>query len=199
LLHLRDFPWRLCAIGCLVGTQANAGEQCVDVEAGFAHHFGDRRGVGTIRSRSIRGDDAGRGGKRHQHAGRGFDRSETGRELSALNLERQRTRRIQHHDLRHRRRIGERAQQIEQANALERDLAVPIELRVGRDQIVVTLELDGVAVVIDDGDRAGSGGVHLGKEFAEQSPHVARVDVGAFDDLEADAGERFGNQSAIGE
>jgi len=72
-------------------------------------------------------------------------------------------------------------------------------LRVDRDEVVVAFELDRVAVVIDEGDRIGSCGIHPGKEFAEQPPHVIRIDISAFHDFEPDAGEGFGNQSAISE
>ena len=102
-------------------------------------------------------------------------------------------RRIQHNDLCHGRRVGERAQQVEQANALDGDFAIPIELRVDRDQIIVAFELDRVAIVVDERDGIGSRGVDPLQELAKQPPHVVRVDVGAFDDLEADAGERFGD------
>ena len=109
------------------------------------------------------------------------------------------TRRIEHDDLGRRRRIRERPQQVEQADTLDRDLAVAVEPRVDRDQVVVAFELQRIAVVIDECDRIGPRGVHLVEELAEQAPHVVRVDVGALDDLEADAGQRLGDQAAVGE
>ena len=107
--------------------------------------------------------------------------------------------RIEHDDLGRRGCVGKRAQQVEQPDALDRNLAVAIELRVDRDQVIVALELNRVTAVIDERDGVGTSGIHLGEKFAEQAAQVARVDVGALDDLEADAGERLGNQPAIGE
>jgi hypothetical protein len=107
--------------------------------------------------------------------------------------------RVEHDDLGRRRRVGERPHQIEQANALQRDLALAIERRVDRDQIVVALGLDRVAIVVDERDRVGPRRVHLVEKLAEQPAHVVGVDVGAFDDLEADAGQRLGDEAAVGQ
>jgi hypothetical protein len=198
-LKLRDLPRRLRPLGGLVGAQADARKQRVNVEAGLTHHFGDGGGVGAVRPRSIRHNRAGRGGKRDQHPRRRFNCAEAGRDRLALKLERQRTRCIEDDDLCHRRRIGERAQHVEQADALDRDVAVAVELRVNRDQVIVAFKLDGVAVVVNEDDRIRTGGIHLREELAKQAAHVAGIDIGAFDDLEPDAGQRLRHQSAVGE
>jgi hypothetical protein len=198
-LKLGDLPRRLHAARRFVGAQADARKQRVDVESRLAHHFGDRRCVGTIWSGAVLCGGTGRRGECDQHSGCRRDRAESDCEFSTLDPERQRARRVEHHDLGRGRSIGEWPQEIEQTHALDRDIAVAIELRVDRDEIVVALELERVAVVVDERDRVGPCGIHLGEEFAEQTPHVARVDVGALDDLEADAGQGLRDKAAIGE
>ena len=173
LLKLRDLPRGLRALGRLVGAQANAREHRIDVEAGLAHHLGDGHRIGAIGSLPVRRDRAGRGRKRDEEIGSRFDGSKTGCDPSALDLERQGTRRVEDHDLGRCRCIRERTQQIEQPHALNRDLAVAIELRVDRDQVVVALELNRIARVVDERDRVGPRSVHLGEEFPEQPAKVA--------------------------
>ena len=132
-------------------------------------------------------------------SGRRLDRAETARKLPALDLERQRPCRIEHDDLGCRLDVRERAQQVEQPHAVDRNVAVALEPRIDRDQVIVAFELDRVARVIDERDGVGPGRLHLLEEVAEHAAEVGLVDVRALDDLETDAGQRFGDQPAIGE
>ena len=196
---LRHVPRRLHPVGRLVGAQADAGEHGIQIQSRLAHHLGDRGRVGAIGTRAILGRHAGRGGKRDQQAGHGCDRAETGRKAPTLYLERQRPRRVEDHDFRGRRQVSQRAQQVEQPHRVDRNIAVAVEPRIGRDQVIVTFELQAITGEIDNRDRVRTGRFDLGDEIAEQAAQVGLIDVRALDNLEADAGQRFGDEPAVGE
>ena len=80
---------------------------------------------------------------------------------------------------------------------LDRNIALARQPRVDAEQIVFALERHGVAGEVDEGERVGAAGVDLGEEIAEHPQHVRLAQVGAFDDLEADAAQRFGDQPGV--
>ena len=119
------------------------------------------------------------------------------RQAPALRPERQRPRRVDHHHLGARRRVGERAQQVRHAHALDRDVAVAREPRVDAEQEVFAFERQRVAGEINEGQRVGPACLDLGEEVAVGANEIRLAQIGAFDDFKADAAQRLGDESGV--
>ena len=115
----------------------------------------------------------------------------------SLRTERQRPRRVDHDHLGARRRVRQRTHQVGQAYALDRNIAFTIEPRIDAKQEVVTLERDRVSGEIDEGQRLWTGSLDLAEKLAIALDQVGLAQVGALDDLEADAAQRLGNKPRV--
>ena len=77
------------------------------------------------------------------------------------------------------------------------ECAVALEPRIKHDQEIVAIEFEAVAGEIDNRGGVRAAGFDLGQELAKAAGKVSLIEIGAFDNVEANAAQCFGNETGI--
>ena len=196
-LQLRRIPRHLRALRRLVDAQPDAAEKILRLQPAFAHHLGERPGIGRIRPGLVGRHGAWRRVEGDQHALLGLDERQPAGKRGAGLGERIGPRDIEDHHGRLQFQRGERHGVIRQAEGFGRDVHVAGDPGIDRREIILSLELQPVAAEIDERDGLGSGGRCLAEKLPEGPPHRILIEIARPADIEAGGLERLRDEAGI--
>jgi len=190
-------PGYLGPVSHLIDTQAHAIEHIADRQPPFAHHLGERLGIGTVGPLPFRGDRSRRRIEGDNHAGIRLNQRQSARKRCTGACERTGACDVEDNNCGLQIERSQRPHVIGNPNCFQWHIGVACDTRIDWGEVVFAFKLQPVAAEIDVSNRIRTGSLYLFQKIAECAPQGVQVEVARTDHIEARRLQRLRDKASV--